>query len=110
SIAFAKSLTSESVVGSIKSNNNNDLLNYDIEMPFLFNNDNFEKANINTSTSIFNLESIMLESTYGDEYFIKNATNASKSLSACPILDVINSSIQYCSNHLERQRPLFQLI
>ncbi|CAI2180327.1 13643_t:CDS:2 [Funneliformis geosporum] len=44
SIAFAKSLTSESVVGSIKSNNNNDLLNYDIEMPFLFNNDNFEKA------------------------------------------------------------------
>ncbi|CAG8737278.1 259_t:CDS:1, partial [Funneliformis caledonium] len=42
SIAFAKSFTSESVVGSIGSDNN--ALNYDIEMPFLFNNANFKKA------------------------------------------------------------------
>ncbi|CAG8676719.1 5853_t:CDS:1, partial [Funneliformis caledonium] len=36
SIAFAKRLESESVVGSIESDNNT--LNYDIEMPSLFNN------------------------------------------------------------------------
>ncbi|CAI2188074.1 11823_t:CDS:1, partial [Funneliformis geosporum] len=34
-IIFAGSFTSESVAESIESNNNNDLLNYDIEMPFL---------------------------------------------------------------------------
>ncbi|CAI2191672.1 14668_t:CDS:2 [Funneliformis geosporum] len=44
SIAFAGSLTSESVARSIESDNNNDLLNYNIKMPFLFNNDNFERA------------------------------------------------------------------
>ncbi|CAI2191101.1 14134_t:CDS:2, partial [Funneliformis geosporum] len=110
SIAFARSLTSESVTRSIESDNNNDLLNYDIKMPFLFNNDNFEKArefvekdvnkdisllkdinyntdfdtetDINTSTSIFDSESTTLGSTYGDKYFIKNATNASESLLA----------------------------
>ncbi|CAI2197739.1 16304_t:CDS:1, partial [Funneliformis geosporum] len=134
SIAFAESLTSESVVGSIGSDNS--ALNYDIEMPFLFNNANFERARsrieedenndifllkdindidteveVNTSTiSIFDSESTTLGSTDGNEYFVMDTTNASESLSECPILDINNSSIQCCSSHSERQRPLSQLI
>ncbi|CAG8718823.1 6271_t:CDS:1, partial [Funneliformis mosseae] len=41
SIAFAESLMSESVVKSIRSDNS--ALNYDIEMPFLFNDANFKE-------------------------------------------------------------------
>ncbi|CAI2192190.1 14077_t:CDS:2 [Funneliformis geosporum] len=123
SIAFAGSLTSESVARSIESDNNNDLLNYNIKMPFLFNNDNFERArefvkkdvnkdisllkdinyntdfdtkiDINTPTSIFDSESITLRSTYGNEYFIKNATNASELLSNNHHKKKISSSIPF---------------
>ncbi|CAG8761444.1 13488_t:CDS:1, partial [Funneliformis caledonium] len=95
SIAFAESLTSESVVGSIGSDNS--ALNYDIEMPFLFNNANFERArtlieedenndifllkdidtdtevDVNISTiSIFDSESTTSGSTDGNEYFVMN--------------------------------------
>ncbi|CAG8560481.1 5293_t:CDS:1, partial [Funneliformis caledonium] len=133
SIAFAESLTSESVIGSIGSNNS--ALNYDIEMPFLFNNANFKRArtlieedenndifllkdidtdtkvDVNISTiSIFDLESTISGSTDGNEYFVINIINASESLSECPILNINNGSIQCCSSYSERQRPLFQLI
>ncbi|CAI2190000.1 8986_t:CDS:1, partial [Funneliformis geosporum] len=64
-----------------------------------YNTDFDTKTDIDTSTLIFDLESIMLGSAYRNEYFIKNATNASELLLAYPILDVINGSIQYCSNH-----------
>ncbi|CAI2175262.1 4302_t:CDS:2 [Funneliformis geosporum] len=129
SIAFAESLTSESVVGSIR--NDNSALNYDIEMPFLFNNANFERARsrieedenndifllkdindidteveVNTSTiSIFDSESTTLGSTDGNEYFVMDTTNASESLSECPILD-INNNDQIEDNTIQQQEDL----
>src|SRR6266540_1513807 len=113
---------SESVIKSIRSNNS--ILNYDIEMLFSFNNVNFDRVrtlikenensdmfllndindstNIDTevdadisTTSIFNLESITLESINRNEYFITDNTDiksTSKSLSKCPLIDIINSS------------------
>jgi len=120
SIAFAKSLTLKSIVRSIGSNNS--ALNYNIEMPFFFNNTNFENArtliekeknsdifllkdiNDNTdidtevdvdmsTTSIFNSESTTLGLTNRNEYFVANTTDASEFLSKCLILDLNNDFI-----------------
>ena len=131
SIALAESLTSENVIESIRSDNS--ALNLDMEMPFLFNDINFERTrafikeeeddnisllndnnaeiDMNTSTfSIFDSESTTLESTDGNKYFLKNVTSNSESLSVCLIIDIIDGRIQHCSGHSEKQRPLSQLI
>ncbi len=131
SIALAESLTSENVIESIRSDNS--ALNLDMEMPFLFNDINFERTrafikeeeddnisllndndaeiDMNTSTfSIFDSESTTLESTDGNEYFLKNVTSNSESLSVCLIIDIIDDRIQCCSGHSEKQKPLSQLI
>ena len=117
SIALAESLTSENFVESIGSDDGT--LNFDMEMPFLFNDVNFERArafieededndisllndntdidteiDMNTSTfSIFDSESTTLKSTDGNEYFLKNIISNSESLSMCPIIDIINGCI-----------------
>ncbi len=123
SIAFAKSLMSESIIESI--GNDNSMLNYDIKMPFPFNNINFNRArilikedensdmfllnNINNSTNIdtevdadismtliFNLESTISGSTDRSKYFITDDTDiksTSESLSKCSLIDIIDSLI-----------------
>ncbi|CAG8681348.1 14096_t:CDS:2, partial [Funneliformis caledonium] len=101
SITFAESLIARIL---IKEDEKNDIF-------LLKDIDTNTKVDVNTSTiSIFDLESTTSGSTDGNEYFVINTTNASESLSECPILDINNSSIQCCSSYLERQRPLFQLI
>jgi len=134
SIALAESLISENFVKSIGSDDGT--LNFDMEMPFLFNDVNFERArafieedenndisllndntdidtetDVNTSAfSIFDSESTTLESTDENEYFLKNTTSNSEFLSMYPIIDIINGCIQRCSSHSEKQKPLSQLI
>ncbi|CAG8625422.1 861_t:CDS:2, partial [Funneliformis mosseae] len=89
--AFTESLISESVVGSIGSDNNiNDI-------------DIATEVDINTSTIlIFDSELTTLGSTDRNEYFVIDTINASESLSECPILDINNSSIQCYSSYSER--------
>ncbi|CAG8725172.1 2102_t:CDS:2, partial [Funneliformis caledonium] len=128
SIAIAESLTLESVIGSIGSDNS--ALNYDIEMLFLFNNANFERArtlieedknndifllkdidtdtevDVNTLTiSIFDSESTTSGSTDENEYFVINTTNTSESLSECLILN-INNDNQFEDNTIQQQEDL----
>ncbi|CAG8490098.1 7746_t:CDS:2 [Funneliformis mosseae] len=93
SIAFAKNLTSKSIIENIRSDNKNK--NNDI---FLLKNindiDTNTKVNVNTSIiSIFDLELITLGSIDGNEYFVINAINANESLLEYPILDINNGSI-----------------
>ncbi len=140
SVTFAKSLTSESIIENIKSNNS--ILNYDIEMPFFFNNVNFDRArtlikedknsnmfllnNINDSTNIdtevdtdismiliFDLESTISGSTDKSEYFVIDDTDiksTSESLSKYSLINIIDSSIRCCSEYIKKQRSLSQLI
>src|SRR6266498_1418073 len=140
SVTFAESLMSESIIESIGSDNN--ILNYDIEMSFSFNNVNFDRVrilikedknsdifllnNINNSTNIdtkvdanismtliFDLKSTTLGSTDRSKYFVMDDTDiksTSESLSKCPLIDIIDSSIRCCSEHTKKQRPLSQLI
>src|SRR6266540_2199923 len=138
SVAFAESLTSESVIESVGSDNS--ILNYDIEIPFPFNNINFDRVrilieedensdifllnDINDSTNIdtkvdadismtliFDLESIISGSTDRSEYFVTDdidIKSTSKSLLKYSLIDIIDSSIRCYSEHMKKQRSLFQ--
>ena len=131
---------SESVIKSIRSNNsilNYDIemlfsfnnVNFDrvrILIKEDENSDMFLLNNINNSTNIdtevdadismtliFNLESTISGSTDRSKYFITDDTDiksTSKSLSKCPLIDIIDSLIWYCSEYTKKQRLLFQLI
>ncbi|CAG8740298.1 21269_t:CDS:2 [Cetraspora pellucida] len=61
------------------------------------------------SSSVFDLESGLNDE---NKYLVKNTTSNkfNQQLSACPILDFINSNIKCCRDHSEKQRPLAQLI
>ncbi|CAG8693487.1 10348_t:CDS:2, partial [Dentiscutata heterogama] len=100
----SKSVTTDNVIA--------DKSNFDIELnPFLFNDTSFNQARCNIALSLAaDLESENDENEYLVQSNIDANMKLNKQLSACPVLDIIDSDIKCCGSYSQVQRLLAQLV